>query len=253
MGMSWRWAVGALVAGAALAACGRGTGGAGPATASSGTPGAGACSSSAPRVTATGTGSARARPDLLTMVLGVHTESSSAAAALASDDAKAQALVQALEAAGVAKDDLQTSGLSISPRYGGGSTPQITGYQVDDTVTAKVRRLSSAGSLIDTAAAKAGDAIRFQGLAFSVTGTGAAGEAQTRAVKAATARAQAMAAAAGVSLGRLCSVKDVSGGGTPPVYKVAAGAAAAAPAPPIQPGTQEVMAEVQVVYAIGAA
>lgn len=234
------------VAGLALAACGAGT-------AVAAKPGGTGTCRSGPTITAHGSGQAQAPPDLLTMVLGAHAQAPTAAGALAADNTEAQKLVGQLERRGVAKADVQTSALSISPTYAGGSNPQVTGYQVDDTVTAKVRDLASAGTLIDAAATALGNAARFDGLSFSVQDdSGLQASAHAAAVHAAAARARAMAQAAGTTLGALCSVSDAAGQAPAPVllpFDTSAGRAAASV--PIQPGAQTVSAEVTVVYAAG--
>lgn len=215
--------------------------------------GAGGCSASSAKVTATATGNVSAKPNLLTMVIDVHTKAASATTALSENNTQAQALISVLKGGGLATSDLSTSGLSISPSYGGNPL-HVTGYQVDDTVSAKVHKLSSAGSLIDAAAAKLGNDMRFQGLQFSLTHDSAPSlQARSLAVRTATARARAMSTAAGKSLGALCSVTDISASSqvVHPAYFSKSAFGVAAPAVPIQPGTQRVSARVRVVYALG--
>lgn len=262
------------VAGLALSACGgAGAGASTPATAG-GSPGdaaghltrpgvstttagaSGSCAGGGPTVTAHGTGMAQAAPDLLTITLGVHTQDASANAALADNNTKAQSLISSLEKDGVAAADVQTSGLSISPSFNNGSPPTITGYQVDDTVTARVRQLGSAGRLIDDAAASVGNAVRVEGLQFSLQDDSVpAGAARTSAVHQAQAQARAMATAAGATLGRLCSVSDTGAQQVPPPFigystaGASAGAGALAPVP-VQAGSQQISADVTVVYAL---
>ncbi|MGH9066298.1 MAG: SIMPL domain-containing protein [Acidimicrobiales bacterium] len=267
--------VGAAAAGLTLAACGGGpapAAGSSPTTTAAGHTVALAAKSSAPgakstvpagcsgpTVTAEGSGTASAAPDLLTLTLGVHTQASTAQAALAANNTKAQALVSTLEKAGVAKADLQTTGLSINPTYSKpkGGPPMVNGYQVDDTVTAKIHKLSSAGTLIDAAAAKVGNAVRLEGVSFSLQHDSAVqAQAHTQAVQAAVGQARAMAKAAKGTLGALCSVSDVPAQITPYPFRTAgAGAAgsasvAAPPTVPVQAGTEQVSARVTVVYAL---
>ncbi|MGH9068292.1 MAG: SIMPL domain-containing protein [Acidimicrobiales bacterium] len=259
--------MGTAAAGLALAACGGGTSaaaGASPTTAAghtmtlaAKTTPSGTCSG--PTVTAEGSGTASAAPDLLTLTLGVHTQASSAKAALAANNTKAQALVKTLEKAGVTEANLQTTGLSINPAYSHpkGGSPKVNGYRVNDTVTAKIHKMSSAGTLIDAAAAKVGNAVRLEGVSFSLThDTAVQARAHTRAVQAAMGQAQAMAKAAKSTLGTLCSVSDVPARVRPyPLHASgqasAASASTAAPPVPIQTGTNQVVARVTVVYALG--
>ncbi len=212
---------------------------------------AGACSGR-PTVTATGAGTANGTPDLLTMQIGVQTSSSSASAALAANNQKAHSLITTLEQGGVKASDIQTSNLSISPSYDSANT--ITGYQVEDDLTVRVHQIASAGSLIDRAAAKLGDAVRFNGLAFSVSDpSGPSAAARASAVSVAVAEARGMAVAAGSSLGALCSISD-AGSSSPQPIEGTPLYAAGLPAHvvmPVQPGNQQFSAQVTVKYQLG--
>lgn len=201
-------------------------------------------------VTATAGGTASAPPDTLTVTLGVQTTAPTATAALSTNDTKAAALIRVLRAAGVTGPDLQTSGLSINPNYN--QKNALTGYNVDDTLTAALPASSNAGKVIDSAASAVGQGISFQGLSFSLTNDSAPQlAARSQAVTTATARARAMAVAAGGTLGPLCSVSDNSNPQVQPFSSAGASAApSGAPATPVENGSQQVTAEVTVVYAV---
>ncbi|GEM_PF-6778775 len=203
-------------------------------------------------ITVTGTGSATGMPDRLSMTLGVQTQSSSASAALARDNRETRALIGVLEQAGVASPHIQTTGLELNPAYD--SSGNVTGYQASDQVTATLSHLEGAGTLIDDAASKVGNDITFSGLSFSVSNPVALGfVARQRAVRAAAEDAKAIASAAGVRLGPLCSATDDGASQSPPPIAPnlpAAVAARAAPAP-VQPGQQSVSARVTLVYRTG--
>jgi uncharacterized protein YggE len=57
------------------------------------------------------------RPDMATISLGVTTEGQTAAAALAENARRSQALIQALRRAGVAERDIQTANVSVYPQH----------------------------------------------------------------------------------------------------------------------------------------
>jgi hypothetical protein len=128
---------------------------------------AGNSAATANTVSTRGVGTATGVPDTLDLVLGVQTTAATAAAALDSDNAKANALINSLMKAGVAKKDIQTRQLDIQPVYAPKSQT-ITGYQVTNTVRATMRALSSAGAAIDAAARAAGNAVRVEQLTFSI-------------------------------------------------------------------------------------
>src|SRR5206468_1752851 len=138
--------------------------------------------------------------------------------------------------------DIQTSQLSINPTYDD-KGQRITGYQVNNQVTATLHDIANAGGLIDAAAGAAGDAVRVQSIGFSIDDDSALkAEARTQAVHLAQLQAEQMAKAAGVKLGAIRSISEVPASSPMPYYDVAAGRTAGAPgaAPaPILPGQQE--------------
>ena len=205
-------------------------------------------------VTATAEGKAEGAPDLLTVSLGVQTQSRTAQGALSDNAAKAQALIAKLKADGVADKDIQTSQLNVSPQYTGGgpgTAPAITGYMVTNLVTAKLRKLDKAGALIDNAVASAGNDARVNSLGYSIDDNSALlSAARADAVRQAAARAKAMAEAAGVTLGPVRAITDSSAPQIQPMYAMAAPTAGGATgaSTPLQPGTQQLTVQVVVVF-----
>lgn len=238
---------GALAATAALAlgltACGAGAG------ASTGTRPLPDCSATAPRMTVGASGTASATPDIVTVSLGVQVDDPTAAAALSDANAQATALTGTLERAGVASSDEQTTDFSITPTFA--SNGRISGYQVSNMIVVTLHDLDGAGGAIDAAAVSVGNAIRVEGITFSVSDTGGVdARARAVAVTAAAAHAHAMARAAGEVLGGVCSVSDTTANPTP----VAAFDGVGVPmsgSVPLEPGTQQASAQVTVVYALG--
>jgi uncharacterized protein YggE len=205
-----------------------------------------------PLVAARGVGMVKGTPDTLRVVLGVETRSASAQDALAANNEKANALVDTLKSKGVEAKDLQTSQLSISPTYDD-KGQRITGYQVNNTVTATLHDIGGAGALIDAAAGAVGDAVRVQSIGFSIDDDSALkAEARTQAVHLAQLQAEQMAKAAGVKLGAIRSISEVPASGPMPYYDaVSAPAAGRAAAPaPVLPGQQELSLTVDVVWDI---
>jgi uncharacterized protein YggE len=207
----------------------------------------------APRtITANAVGKAEGTPDLVTITIGVQTQAPKARTALSDNNTKAAAVIAKLKSAGVADKDIQTAQLSLNPTYRDGPTPTISGYQVSNLVTAKLRHLGDAGSVIDAAAAVAGDDARVEGISFSIADDSSLlARARADAVQQAVSRAKTMARAAGVTLGRLRSITDVLVQQPRPfTTDSAASAGASAAAVPVQPGTQELSVEVAVIYDI---
>jgi uncharacterized protein YggE len=207
-----------------------------------------------PSIAARGVGLVKGTPDTLRVVLGVETRSPSAKDALAANNDKANALISTLKDKGVAAKDIQTSQLSINPTYDD-KGQHITGYQVNNTVTATLHDIAGAGGLIDAAAGAVGDAVRVQSIGFSIDDDSALkAEARTQAVHLAQLQAEQMAKAAGVKLGGIRLISEVPENSSVPVYDRYAGApkatAGAAQPAPIEPGTQELSLTVDVVWDI---
>jgi hypothetical protein len=238
------------LAGGVLAACNGSTGTAAVAAAG--------CGSGMPKLTVQGTGLATGTPNLLTLTLSVNvTTGTSAQAALTLDNQRTAAVIAALKAGGVAAKDIQTTGLSIQANYN--TKDVLTGYAVDNSVVAQIREFRTAGTVIDAAAAAAGNAARIFSLDFSIADPRhLQDQARQDAVHQAVSHAATMAAAAGERLGQVCSLTDntrLSGYGTS-AQRLNAGAtysAAKSASPvPLQPGSQQASAQVTIVYSLEA-
>ncbi len=235
-----------------LAACGsNGTAGAAPTKVQllAAPTGSGA---NTPTISVEGHGTKSGKPDTATVTLGVQTSDASASTALSKNNAEANALIAALKAKGVADADMQTSDLSISPNWD--SHGQITGYSVSNTVTVTLHDLTSAGAIIDDAAAKVGDDVRFDGVALSIAKTNKLMEAaRAEAVQDAITQARQLAEAAGVKLGAIRTIDDTAGTTPQPLYfsdKAALAQGSSAAPTPIEAGSQQLSFDVNVVFDI---
>ncbi len=189
-----------------------------------------------------GSASVSVVPDRLQLSFGVESQASTAKAALAANSAEMRKVIAAIKAAGAT--DVKTLSVSLSPRYREGG--DIQSYAASNTVSATVATAAKAGTVIDEAV-EAG-ANQVYGPSGSVTAQAALyRQALKGAVAEARASAQALAEAAGVTLGRVTNVVEASGG---PVYALAERSKAAGDVTPIEPGTQDVSATVTVTFAI---
>jgi uncharacterized protein YggE len=193
-------------------------------------------------VTMNGVGSVTAVPDTATLAFGVTTEAKTAADALARNSDAAAKVIAAVKKAGVAAKDVQTQSVSLSPRYTDRGD-EILGYTASNTVSAIVRNLPSAGAVID--AAVAAGANQVSGPSLSRDDTDALyRDALKKAVADARAKAEAVGEAGHFSVGKVDSVVEGSSAPVPILQRDAA------PAAPIEPGTQEIMANVTVTFEI---
>jgi uncharacterized protein len=194
-------------------------------------------------ITATGSGAALSTPNRAAFSFGVATQARSAAAALNGNNAEMRKVIDALKRAGVAARDLQTSSVSLSPRYSPNGE-DIVGFMASNTVNATIRNLSRSGAVID--AAVGAGANQVYGPSFTRSDeTVLYRRALAAAVANARGKAQTLAGAAKVRLGRVRSIVESSPGPVPLVEKAAADVGA-----PIEPGTQRIEASVTVEFAL---
>ncbi len=213
--------------------------------------------SAAEVITVVGLGYANVVPDLARISLGVETTGDTVRDAVDDNAAKMTAILVALEEAGIAEKDIQTSNFSIQQERNAEPMPRVEGteteeaaptYRVSNMVTITVRDLEMIGDVLDTAL-EAG-VNNMWGISFS-TDDPAAGleDARAKAIEDAKARAEALAELTGVQLGPVMSVSEVVGGGVSPVA-VAVEKALMSGAGPVSPGELQVSYNVQVSYFI---
>lgn len=194
-------------------------------------------------------GKVEGRPDMATINLGVTTEAPTAAAALAENARRMTALTAALRRAGIAERDIQTSNVSVSPQqqYRENQPPLTTGYQANNTVTAKIRNIDNTGRIIDAAVGAGGNNVN--GVYFSYQDPDAQLDAARRdAIAEARRRAELYASALNMRVVRIVAVHE--GGGYSPPYPMPmmARAEAADASTPIAPGQIETTANVSVTF-----
>jgi uncharacterized protein len=195
-----------------------------------------------------GVGTASETPNQATLTLGVETNSDTAQAALRDNNAKAEELITILKAAGVDGKNIQTSQLSIFPRYDEKGT-KVVGYQVSNMVVATIKDLAKVAPVIDKASSATGDAIRVQGLSFGLSDDSAALKiARTKAVESAKLQAEQLAAAAGVKLGALRVINSSSMVNALELSQQSFGRRVADSNVPIEPGSADVTAEVDLIF-----
>ncbi|HUP82599.1 MAG TPA: SIMPL domain-containing protein [Candidatus Limnocylindria bacterium] len=199
-----------------------------------------------------GVGRVSVQPDVATLRLGVLVVRQTAAAARESAAATMNAVLEALNAKGVAKKDLRTAFLSLNPvtDYSPETGPRVTGYQAANSVAVTVRDLAQAGALID--AALSAGATSMDGLDFTVDDPSAAEEQARKAAMAdAERRAETIAQAAGLKLGNVTAVSEGSSAMPVPFPAPRAMAFKAEAADtPVEAGSQEIVVSVSVSFAI---
>jgi uncharacterized protein YggE len=198
-------------------------------------------------ITVTGSGDVNATPDRADLSFSVQSEGSTAAQALAVNSADSQRLIDALKEAGVQAKDLKTEHLDVSPRYDVEKVSESRGYSASSSVSVRSQPLDRAARLSDVAVRAGADSV--SGPSLSVGDRDAQyRRALERAFDDARAKGEALAAAAGVSLGKVTAIVE---GGQPREFPVYAAAERALDAKtPIEPGSEAITASVTVTFAI---
>jgi uncharacterized protein YggE len=202
-----------------------------------------------------GSGSVFVAPDVADLSVSVARSAANSREALSAANSTTDRVGGAIRAIGVPAGAIQTEGVSIASRIVrvGNDKHRERRWTASESIDIHVTNLKIVGSVID-GATKAG-ASTVDGPTFSFSDPSAGKVAATRAAIAdARRRADDAAAALGY---RVTGVRSVQIDPQSPVqpFARAAPSASAAPSPPttVHPGTQEVDAEVEIVYTISRA
>ena len=199
-------------------------------------------------VTASGAGTCQAVPDTAEMSFGVTTMSPNAKTALDEASKTAEQIASAVKKQGIADEDIQTQDVSVYPQTVDQDGKQvITGYQASLSVRVKVRDIATLGEVIS--AANAAGANTINGPTFTIDDPAPArAKAIDEAVADARKSAEAMAEAAGKSVGEVLSMSSSDVGMVPGAMYSTSDMAGAAKDVPIEPGQLDITANVVVVF-----
>ena len=203
----------------------------------------------------TGSGSVVGEPDIATLNLGVSVEKASVEEAREAAASAMTAVIASLTANDIIEKDIQTENFSIYPQYDYTDNGRVLrGYRVNNTVSAKVRELESLSDIIDDAAGAGGDIVVVNSIQFMIEdATALQTQARALAVKNAEAKAQTLAEASGVILGKPVTITETNSGGDPPIAFAARAEFAedsALSSTPVQAGELTVAVNVTIVYEI---
>jgi uncharacterized protein YggE len=205
-------------------------------------------------VTVSGSGQVSVAPDVADVVLGVSVTKPTVAEAQSAAATSMASVVAALKKDGVDTKDIVTVNLSLSPVYdysNNGSAPKLVGQQYTNTVRVTVRDLKNVAPVVDDTVGAGATTV--QGISFRLDDPKALqAKARQLAMDDARAKANALTAAAGVSVKGVASISETS---TTPIVYIGAimdgQAAKAQVATPILTGTTDVVITVSVTYLIG--
>lgn len=203
-------------------------------------------------ITVTGVGQVALAPNMATLTVGARHEAGTAAEALARTSAGVRGIFAVLEAAGVAPRDMQTTGLSVSPRWARSNSdmnapPRITGYVAANSVMVRLRDLDALGGVLDAVITDGANTLG--GVSFGLQDPDEAeDDARRLAVEDAMNRATVLASAAGVALGPVLTMSE--GGASLPQPRMMMEAMSDTAGVPVAAGELTVSARVNIVFQI---
>lgn len=205
-------------------------------------------------ITVMGTGKVQTKPDIAQYSLGVTTgPQSTAAIAMKILTDKFNGVLTAVKSQGVKADDIKTTNLSINPVYDWSNGRQtLKGFEASENIEIKIRDLNKVGDILAQSAVQGAN--QAGNLQFTIDDPEKLQtEAQKNAITDAQDKAKELTKSLGVSLGRVKTFSSTAS--SPDVYRsfsntvpMAAGGLDAAKAPEVPTGTQEITANVTIVY-----
>jgi uncharacterized protein YggE len=203
-----------------------------------------------PQIVTTGHGEIRVVPDRATIVVGVQARAATAAAAATQNAQAIKTVIDAERALGIPANQIATTNYSVTPevRYDKDSqAPRTVSYLVTNSVRVSVMRVDQVGPVIDAALSKGANQV--SSIEFSSSSSEQLRrDAVVMAVENAKADAEAMAQAAGGSLGPVIEITN-NDMGIRPMFRQAFDAVSAvrgAAATPIEAGEEAISATVTV-------
>lgn len=198
-------------------------------------------------------------PDLATVTLGVITTGASANEVQTESSKKINSIIDFVKKQGIEKDDISTSDFSIYPQqdFRDGKTV-ITGYQANQSISIKVKGVDKTtdklSKILGGVTSTGANQVNGVSLGFDDPDN-LKQQARKAAIEKAKQKAQDLAASAGLRLGKVVSVSESTYSGSPvPMYDSygygGGGAEMKAVSPNIEPGNQDVTANMTVVFEV---
>ncbi len=194
--------------------------------------------------------SVEARPDIADVSAGVTSEAPTAIGAMQANAQAMSAVTARIRALGIAVEDIQTAGISLSPHYDYDQENRrqiFLGYQVSNRLQATLRDIARVGEVLDALAAVG--ATDLSGPNWSIGDPDAArAQARERALGTARERALEYARLTGFADVRLLQVSEAAPFDRPMPFARAERADAAQASTPVEPGLVEAGVTITVTY-----
>ena len=161
-------------------------------------------------VVTTGDATVKAKPDGAIVTVGTIVQGATADEAQAQLSGRIANILDRAKVLAIPDADTKTVGYRIDPQYAyePGKAPRLTGFQASQQIALTLHGTDAVGKALDTLVQ--GDGATTVTVSFALLDPKAAqASAREQAIQDARAKAQAMAATAGVQLGKVISVNDI--------------------------------------------
>lgn len=200
-----------------------------------------------------GMGEVSVVPDIAIVSVGIDESGTTLESVQKSANEKSKSLVDSLKKLGIDETDIKTTNYSVFPEYDYRGTPRITGYRLSISYRVKVKDFDKVNDVLVTVTSSGANVVG--NVSFEVneeTKNKKLGEAREEAVKEAKEKAKSLAAAAGVTLGKILNISETQQFPGPIALREAAGGIGGAPvpAPEITPGETQFTVSVSVSWEI---
>lgn len=202
-----------------------------------------------------GEGKTYVTPDIAKITVGIQETGSSLVTVQNSVNQKSGALSTAIEKLGIKKEDIKTTSYNLYPQYDYQTTPnRVTGYTVSTTYEVTIRNFDTINDVITAATASGANmegAIGFE--VNDTTKNEKLNDARKLAVTDAKTKAEGLANAAGITLGKVINIAESQNNNIiRPMYAAGGGTTldkAVAP-PTVSPGQTEIDVTVSLSYEV---
>lgn len=207
------------------------------------------------QITVSGEGKVYVQPDIALINLGVTSTGDTTADVITRNTEKMNAVIKSLKDNGIEEKDIQTTNYSLSPLYNytEAAGRVFQGYTLEQNLQVKVRDFEKVGQILQQAVAKGSNLA--SNLQFTVENPEQyKQEARQKAVDQAKQKAQDLASASGIGLGKLINIYENY---NYPMYDSikatgigGGGIMESAPSPVIQPGQTEINVTINLTYRV---
>lgn len=205
--------------------------------------------------TADGTGKVTGIPDMAQLSVGVTKTASTVAEAQNQTNSATNKIIEDLKKLSIAEKNIKTINYNVNPNYdySRGGTQNITGYTVTQTLEVDITPIDVANKAIDAATADGANLVNGINFTFSdKIKKDLENKARIEAVSAAKEKAESLANAAGIRLGKIIDVQESNSYSPRPFLMMAKEVADTTPTAPtqLQPGENSITIDITLTYEI---